>query len=132
MYIKNLFAPVLLITMLLGGGLLFLPGQAFAVCCGCGNCWMMYVYGSQYCYCGGNCPTCSTDDFDPARLNVVINNGMLENISTSKNLRFTAQRFDVYRETLSLMSGGSKCFRAKIALSLLGTAGEKFVPIRFD
>jgi hypothetical protein len=131
-YIQRLFAPVLFITMLLSGGIFVLPSQAIAGCCGCGNCWMMYVYGSQYCYCGGNCPTCLTDDFDPARQNFAISNGRPSKDFAPKDLSTFDQSSALAETFLNEMISGSRCFRVKVALSLLGNVQDRFVPIRFS
>jgi hypothetical protein len=130
--IRKFIAPAILITVLLSGGVLLLSNQALAAgCCGCGNCWMMYVYGTQYCYCGGNCPTCFTDDFDPSRrINLgqdEVTNGLYKVPMSSVG------RLDATANVTHLLSG-TKCFRNEVAFSLLGNARAnlKFVPIRFE
>ena len=131
MNIRFLVAAFLLSIGVLASGIVFTPNNAFGYCCGCGNCWMMYIYGSGYCYCGGDCPYCSADDFDPAHRSGAINNVMPDKNSLPKGLSSSDQSLDVAEAVLNQMSGGSKCFRDKVALSLLGNAREKFVPIQF-
>lgn len=132
MNIRILVAPFLLSIGLLATGIVFTPNTAFGYCCGCGNCWMMYIYGTAYCYCGGDCPYCSTDDFDPAQRGAAINNHTLDKNFLPNSPSSSAQRLDVAEGVFNQMSGGSKCFRDKVALSLLGNARERFVPIPFN
>jgi len=127
--IRILVASFFLSMSVLATAIVLAPSNAFASgCCGCGNCWMMYIYGSNYCYCGGGCPVCSTDEFDPSGRIIALNNGTLDSsFSASKS-------FDVAAIVLNQLSGGSRCFRQKIALNLLGQNRDalKFVPMSFD
>ena len=64
------FTAPFLVSLVVCGQLVFLPSETLARCCGLCNCWMQMVYGSQYCYCGGDCPSgCATDDdLSPLRI----------------------------------------------------------------
>ena len=112
---KRTFVVPFLFLILLSGQALILPSEASARCCGLCNCWMQQVYGSAYCYCGGNCPSgCNRpEDISSQKLNVM--------------------NADIHEPVIKLMTGGN-CFRDKIAMSLLRNAREglKFTPIRFD
>jgi hypothetical protein len=131
MYVRIFAAPFLLI-ILLSSHIVLLPTQVFAGFCGCGNCWMQYVYPG-YCSCGGIYPTCLTDDADPFQFHALTDNHSANTNSIPRGLSSTVAQSDVTDRVMGLMSGG-KCFRDKVALSLLGNVRDhlKFVPVHFD
>lgn len=133
MRIRMLIAPFLL-SLVLGVLVVLTPTFATAACCGCGKCWMKY-YTNPPCSCPGynGCPACLTDDSDLLQLNASTDQDAAHTSSIPVALTLTIPKPDVVERGLDLMSGG-KCFRDKVALSLLGNArdGLKFVPVHFD
>lgn len=131
MYIRMFVAPFLFI-MLLCSQILLLPNQVLARCCYCGQCWMQQVYGSQYCYCGGDCPICWTDGFDALQFHTSTDNRPADT-TIPQDLTSTIAKAHVTERVMDLMSAGD-CFRSKVALSLLGNARDdlKFTLVRFD
>lgn len=115
------FIPLAFLLMLLFSPI-ELPSLAFAQFCGCGNCWMMYAYYPPPCYCGGGYPTCSTDDVDVSQLTAM----------HSTDLRSSFIPKSDFNEQVMVLMNRGKCFRARAALSLLGHARDRFVPISFE
>jgi len=109
------FIAPFLVTFLFSVQFLFNPSESSARCCGLCNCWMQYVYGSNYCYCGGDCPSgCNRPD----------------DISSQK---LTVMQTDTREPFVRLMTGAN-CFRDKVTLSLLGNnrEGLSYVSADFD
>lgn len=130
MFTRMVVAPFFLLTMLLYSPNILLPSQAFAGFCGCGNCWMMYAYPG-YCTCGGQYPTCLTDDFDPSLFHGLTDIRPADTGSLRGEPASLA-KVNAPESVIQLVSG-SKCFRDKVALSLLGKVRNdfKYAPVRF-
>jgi hypothetical protein len=107
------------------------PGQAYADCCGC--------YCMSGCTCGGQidpdsgftCGWCrSADPILQTNASLGKSAEQLQPVNESAPSPFL--KSDVTKQVMELMSGG-KCFRAKVALSLLGNTRDelKFLPVRF-
>jgi len=131
MYIRIFAAPFLLI-MFLSSQIMLLPSQVFARFCGCGNCWMQYVYPG-YCSCGGIYPTCLTDDSNSFQFHASTDNSPVDIRAIPERPTYSVAKPDVMEGVVSLMSGG-KCLHNRVTLNLLGDArGDlKFIPVRFD
>jgi hypothetical protein len=101
-------------------------------CCGCCNCWMKY-YTWPPCNCPGengcsNCGYCKSD----SALLLGFTSEAMEDIHPIPVATLSKMgKINLIEQVTDLMSA-EKCFRAKLAFSLLGNARERFVPIRFD
>ena len=128
----RMFVAAFLFIMFLGSQIVLLPSQAFAAFCGCGNCWMMYVYPG-YCTCGPPYPYCLAEDYHGLQFRASTDNSPADTSSIPESLTSAMAKADGAGGVMDLMSGG-ECLRNKVTLSLLGDArGDlKFVPVRFD
>jgi hypothetical protein len=148
MHVHRLISPLLL-SLVLGGQVVLVPSQVPAqdcpngmsstpgvCCCGCGNCWMRTVYGWN-CVCNesGTDPNCGycVDDSAVSQSNASTEEDRLGQSSVPGPLVSTVANSNVTERVMELMRGG-KCFRNKVALSLLGNTrdGLKLKPVRFD
>jgi hypothetical protein len=128
MYIRMSVA--FLLIMLLGSPIVLLPSQVFALpWCGCGYC---YMQATGKCTCGPPFHWC-LDDFNPSQDIASTDSSPADSSSIPEGLTSTVAKADVTERVMDLMRGG-KCFRDRVALSLLGSAREslKYVPVRFD
>ena len=125
-------APAFLLFFLLGNQGLQ-PDQAYAGCCGC-TC-IPYM-----CTCAGKwdqqtktkCRYCrSADPF--LQTNSSLDKSAEQLIPVNESVPSIVAKSDITQQVMELMRG-EKCFRDKIALSLLGNArdGQKFVPVIDD
>jgi hypothetical protein len=73
------------------------------------------------------------DDSDLLQFKPLAYGVTADSASISNGLTPTTAKLDVTERVRDLMRGG-KCFRQKVALSLLGNAsdGLKFAPVHFD
>lgn len=119
--------PAFLLFFMLGSQLVS-PGRADAWCCGCGSCmWWMgctcagYYDNDYQMYCG----YCRSQDQDDLKVN---DPSMGQRVPNTK----LVTKSEVMRRVGELMQG-RKCFREKIALSVLGHAGEdlRYKPVHF-
>ena len=128
----RMFVAPFVFALLLCSQILIFPSQVLARCCYCGQCWMQQVYGSQYCYCGGNCPICWADGFDASRLNTLPYNSAAST-SVPRDLTPFIADTNLPSRIMDVIGGGD-CFRTRVLLSLLGNnrAGLTLVLSQFD
>ena len=110
------------------------PTKAYAWCCGC---VCMYWMG---CTCSGltdpsgqYCPYCrSTDPVVQTNASPNANGEPGTRVNETVLVTVAQSGADATKQVIELMSG-TKCFRNKVALSLLGKARNdlKYVPVRF-
>jgi hypothetical protein len=126
--------PTFLLFLLLGGQVLLLPSQAYAQCCqGCGMCnpwwfWCTCPGGSEY------CPYCRMDDSKSVQSIAPGGNSTLAVTEDARmSLLISVAKSDITERLMEAARGG-KCFRDRVALSLLANArdGLKFELLRFD
>jgi hypothetical protein len=136
MRFRTLITPFL-VSLFLVVVVVLVPIYASAACCGCGNCWMK-SYTHPPCVCNGTpgsgCSACITDDdSDLLQFKLSAYNGTTDTSSISRGLTSSFAKSNVTERVMELMSGG-KCFRDRVALSLLGNArdGMKLAPVVFD
>ena len=119
--------PAFLLFFMLGSQFVS-PARVEASCCGCGSCmWWMgctcagYWDGEAQMYCGW----CRSQDQDPLKVSDSFTSQRVP------NSRFVTKS-EVMQHVGELMQG-RKCFREKIALSVLGHAGEdlRYKPVHF-
>lgn len=135
MRVQTLIFPFLL-SVALGFLDVLVPIHALATCtnpCGCGRCAMKY-FTNPPCQCPGEggCPTCLTEDSDPMQFNVFPDKSVVDTSVVPEWLTPTLAKVDATEGVMDLMSGG-KCFRQKVAFSLLGNARDdlKYVAVQF-
>lgn len=130
---NRLFVAPLLLLLLLSSQIVLLPSHVFAQLpwCGCGKCWMANLIPPP-CSCSAPYRWC-LGDLDPLESHASSNYRPADTSSIPEGLTSTIAKADATDGVMELMSGG-KCFRDKVALSLLGNVREglKFVPAHFD
>jgi hypothetical protein len=113
--------------VLLNSPALLMPGHAWAACCGT-------TCKPLMCTCRGTYP-CLYDpgDSNTAQSSAATISGPAQMDIARDTPAFTTTTSDLTESFLELTTAG-KCFRDKLALSLLGNAREglKFVPVHFD
>jgi len=121
-------ASVFLFCLLFSTPLFVLPSQANAWCCGCGMCtWWMGCDCAGY----GGCAWCRGEE--PFILAFTASNKDALDASKIANvIPSIAIKTKVVEDVMELTMG-RKCFREKIALSVLGHAGEdlRYKPVHF-
>jgi hypothetical protein len=120
--------PAFFLCLLLGNGVVLVPGQAYAWSCCTGGCyaWM--------CTCRGTYPCVyAPDDSSTVQSTPESTDGSSRTAVASNSLTYLDTRPDLGEGQLELSSPG-KCVRDKLALGLLGNArdGLKLQPVRFE
>jgi len=133
MYSRILVAGFVFV-MLLGGQSALVPTQVLAGpydWCGCNNC-MMSITNPGSCTCGPPYYWC-LEDLMALQLQASMHNRLADTSSVPEGLTSTIARSDVTERAVYPMNG-AKCLHNKVALHLLGNAGQglKFVPVRLD
>jgi hypothetical protein len=122
--------PALLLFFMLGSQILS-PRQAEAWCCPCGSCmWWMGCTCPGYfdSSAGGWCGSCRSQNPDGLKVS-----GASMDERVPDLVALTVTNADITPGIVGLMQG-RQCFRNKMALGVLGNAGEglRFEPIRFN
>ncbi len=121
--------PALTLVLLVGGQVTLIPGQADAWCCGC-MCMSWCTCDGQVDSSGTICWYCNSTDLV-----------LQTNTSTDKVTKLLKGASDYVLSAIAQsditqieLTTGQKCFREKVALSLLGKnrVAMKLAPIRFD
>jgi hypothetical protein len=108
-----------------------LPAPAYATCCGCAcTPWMgCTCRGYTDPSTGQFCPRChSNEPVFQAKLWMV---GPEPHVTLYNESEKLSAQSHVIEQVLELMGGG-KCLDKKVALRLLGTAHDNYVPVRFE
>lgn len=111
--------PMFVLFLLLGGQVMFLPGEAYALCCMCGMC------NPARCTCPGvgNCSWCRMGDSDTFRSGAPTGDGTLDIRAVRGPLPSIVVKSDVTERLMELTRGGKR-LGSTFMLKMLGSIAD--------